>query len=96
VDQNQSNNGKSEKLKELWLGIGISLAIYLLGLLILFVYSAFLLPYMGIAVIALIFIPIVCFSLGKKRMGQGALIGLGLNILLFTACSGIILYNLGG
>lgn len=93
MDQNQGNNGK---LKDLWLGIGIAMGIYLLGLLILLVFSQAFLAYLCIAVVALLLLPIVSFAKGRKRMGQGALIGLGLNVLLFTACFGIIISGLGG
>ncbi|PLS04735.1 hypothetical protein [Neobacillus cucumis] len=93
-----SNQGDKPKgsLKELWVGIGITVGIYLLGLLILLVFSGLFFPYVILAVIALIFIPIVCFTKGKTRMGQGALIGLALNILLFSACFGVMISNLGG
>jgi hypothetical protein len=78
------------------LGIGIALGIYLIGLILLIASSALILPYMLLAGFALIVIPIVAFSMGKKRLGQGALIGIGLNILLFSACAGILISNLGG
>ncbi|WP_217269730.1 hypothetical protein [Neobacillus endophyticus] len=96
MKQNQGDNGNAKPLKDLWIGMGITLSIYLLGLILLFVNAIMVLPYIVVAIVALIIIPIVCFAKGKKRMGQGALIGLGLNILLFTACSGIILSNNGG
>ncbi|MDR4946432.1 hypothetical protein [Neobacillus cucumis] len=83
-------------LKQLWLGIGIALGIYLLGIILLVASSSLILPYMLLAGVALIVFPIVAFSMGKKRLGQGALIGLGLNILLFSACAGILISNLGG
>lgn len=91
------NKGNKDdgSLKDLWLGIGITIGIYLLGLLILFMFSPLFFAYLCLAVIGLIIIPIVSFTKGKKRLGQGALIGLGLNILLFTACFGILLSNLG-
>jgi putative flippase GtrA len=98
-EQGMTHNQKTQKdgsLKDLWLGIGLSLGIYLLGLFILLVVSPIFMAYVCIAVVAIIVIPIVSFVKGRKRLGQGALIGLGLNILLFTACFGIILYNLGG
>ena len=91
-----SKNQNDGSLKQLWLGIGIALGIYVIGLLLLIASSSLILPYMLIAGIALIVIPIVSFSKGKKRLGQGALIGLGLNILLFSACAGILITNLGG
>ncbi|MEH7107024.1 hypothetical protein [Bacillus sp. JJ1764] len=90
------NHGNKESLKDLWLGIGISLGIYLLGVLTLFIGGAFFFPYLCIAAMALIIIPIVSFVKGRTRLGQGALIGLGLNILLFTACFGIIISGFGG
>ncbi|MED4228172.1 hypothetical protein [Neobacillus cucumis] len=91
-----SQNQNDGSLKQLWLGIGIALGIYLLGIILLVASSSLILPYMLLAGIALIVIPIVAFSMGKKRLGQGALIGLGLNILLFSACAGILISNLGG
>ncbi|MBM7655183.1 hypothetical protein [Neobacillus cucumis] len=91
-----SQNQNDGSLKQLWLGIGIALGIYLLGIILLVASSSLILPYMLLAGIALIVIPIVAFSIGKKRLGQGALIGLGLNILLFSACAGILISNLGG
>ncbi|MBS4211797.1 MULTISPECIES: hypothetical protein [Neobacillus] len=94
--QNQGNTSKDGSLKDLWLGIGITIGIYLMGLLILFVFSPMFFAYLCIAAVALILIPIICFSKGRKRMGQGALIGLGINILLFTACFGILISGLGG
>lgn len=90
------NQGNKANLKDLWLGIGITLGIYVLGLLVLFVFSEAFFAYLCIAVMALLILPIVSFTKGKKRLGQGALIGLGLNILLFTACFGIIISGLGG
>lgn len=93
MDQNQGNNGN---LKDLWLGIGISIGIYLFGLLILLVLSEAFFVYLCIAAVGLLLLPIVSFTKGKKRLGQGALIGLGLNVLLFTACFGIIISGLGG
>ncbi|PFO05835.1 hypothetical protein COJ85_09150 [Bacillus sp. AFS076308] len=95
MNPNQGNKPKGA-LKELWVGIGITVGIYLLGLLILLVFSGLFFPYLLLAAIALIVIPIVCFAKGKTRMGQGALIGLALNILLFSACFGIMITNLGG
>lgn len=91
MDQNHGKKGKDGSLKDLWLGIGISIGIYLVGLLMLFVNSFFLVPYLPIAALALIVIPLIAFLRGRKRLSQGALIGLGLNILLFSACFGIIM-----
>lgn len=93
MDQDQRKNGN---LKDLWLGIGITMGIYVLGLLILLVLSEAFFVYLCIAAVALLLLPIISFSNGKKRLGQGALIGLGLNVLLFTACFGIIITSLGG
>ncbi|MEH7335540.1 hypothetical protein V7161_23235 [Neobacillus drentensis] len=93
MSQNQGNQ-KGGSLKDLWIGIGITLGIYLIGLLVLLIGSPFFLGYVGLAAIALLVIPIVCFTKGKKRMGQGALIGIGLNILLFSACFGILISNI--
>ncbi|MFF2449704.1 hypothetical protein ACFVSW_21915 [Neobacillus sp. NPDC058068] len=90
------NKGKDGSLKDLWLGIGISLGIYLLGILILFMFASIFFAYLCIAIIGLILIPIISFAKKRNRLGQGALIGLGLNILLFTACFGILITNLGG
>lgn len=96
MNQNQGNNSKDGSLKDLWIGICITIGIYLLGLLILLIFSPMFFAYLCIAAIALIVIPIICFTKGRKRMGQGALIGLGVNILLFTACFGILISGLGG
>lgn len=89
-------NQPSDKTRDLWIGIGISIGIYLLGLLILFVYGSMFFPYLLIAVIAHLVLPIVSFAKGKTRFGQGVLIGVGLNVLLFSACFGLIFMNLGG
>lgn len=91
-----SQNQNDGSLKDLWVGIGISLGIYLIGIILLLLNASIIIVYMMIAVIALIVLPIYCFAKGKKRMGQGALIGIGLNILLFSACFGIIISGLGG
>lgn len=96
MNQNQGNNSKDGSLKDLWIGIGITIGIYLLGLLILFVFSDLFFAYLCVAVVALIMIPVLSFGSGRKRLGQGALIGLGINILLFTACFGIVISDLGG
>ncbi|MEH7118249.1 hypothetical protein V7128_12610 [Neobacillus vireti] len=94
MNPNQGNKPKGT-LKDLWVGIGIPVGIYLLGVLILLVFSDLFVPYLLLAGITLIVIPIVCFTKGKTRMGQGALIGLALNILLFSACFGIMINGLG-
>ncbi|WP_251549198.1 hypothetical protein [Neobacillus muris] len=83
-------------LKDLWIGIGITIGIYLAGLVILLAAAYLFFIYLIVAVLALLIIPAVSFAKGKKRLAQGALIGLGLNILLFTACFGIIISGLGG
>ncbi|WP_066068820.1 hypothetical protein [Neobacillus soli] len=94
---NQNPGKKTDgSLKDLWIGIGITLGIYLLGLLIIFVYPSIFFAYMCVAIIGLVVFPVISFSKGKSRLGQGALIGLGLNILLFTACFGILISGLGG
>lgn len=90
-----SQNQKDGSLKDLWIGMGITLGIYLFGFVILLLFPPLFFGYLILAAIALIVIPIVFFTKGKKRLGQGALIGLGLNILLFTACFGMIMYSLG-
>lgn len=95
MEQNHRNK-KEGSLKDLWLGIGISLGIYLLGLLILVMFTSIFFAYLCIAIIGLVLFPIICFTTKRNMLGQGGLIGLGLNILLFTACFGIIITNLGG
>jgi hypothetical protein len=91
MDQNQSGS-----LKELWKGIGIAVGIYLAGLLLMITVPNMLLVYLFAAPIVLIVITVISFSKGKKRLGQGLLIGMGLDILLFAACFGFILTGLGG
>ncbi|TDK64779.1 hypothetical protein E2K98_00605 [Bacillus salipaludis] len=95
MDQNQDGKGGNGSLKDLWRGIGISVGIYLLGLLIMFAVPMITIFYIFAAPIALIILTVVSFSKGKKQLGQGLLIGIGLNILLFAACFGIIIFNLG-
>jgi hypothetical protein len=95
LNQNQGNK-KDGSLKDFWNGIGISLGIYLLGLFILLMFASIFFAYLCIAIIGLVLIPIISFATKRNRLGQGALIGLGLNILLFTACFGIIITNFGG
>ncbi|WHY88139.1 hypothetical protein QNH39_09960 [Neobacillus novalis] len=95
MNQNQWNK-KHGSLKDLWLGIGISLGFYLLGIFILFMFASIFFAYLCIAIIGLVLFPIISFATKRNRLGQGALIGLGLNILLFTACFGILITNFGG
>lgn len=90
MDQKQSGS-----LKELWQGIGISVGIYLLGLLMMVTAANMLIIYLGVAPIVLIVVTVISFSKGKKRLGQGLLIGMGLDILLFAACFGYFMTNLG-
>jgi hypothetical protein len=90
MDQN-----KGGSLKELWQGIGIAAGIYLLGLLMMFAAPNMLIIYILIAPIVLIVATVISFSKGKKRMGQGLLIGIALDILLFAACFGIMINSLG-
>lgn len=89
----QKQNGP---MKELWQGIGIAVGIYLLGLLMMFTTANMLIIYLGVAPIVLIVLTVISFSKGKKQLGQGLLIGMGLDILLFAACFGIFMTNLGG
>lgn len=89
----QKQNGP---MKELWQGIGIAVGIYLLGLLMMFTAANMLIIYLGVAPIVLIVLTVISFSKGKKQLGQGLLIGMGLDILLFAACFGIFMTNLGG
>ncbi|MDQ0198651.1 hypothetical protein [Neobacillus ginsengisoli] len=96
MDQHQGGKEKSGSLKDLWLGIGIAVGIYLLGLLIMFTMPPFILVYILLSPIALIVITIISFKKGKKQLGQGLLIGIGIDILLFAACFGIFFSNLGG
>ena len=95
MDQSQDGKGGNGSLKDLWKGIGISVGIYLLGLLIMFAFPMLTIFYIFVSLIALIILTVVSFSKGKKQLGQGLLIGIGLNILLFAACFGIIIFNLG-
>jgi hypothetical protein len=96
LDQNQDGNEKNGSLKDLWRGIGIAIGIYLLGLLIMFTMPPFILVYILLSPIALIVITIISFTKGKKQLGQGLLIGIGIDILLFAACFGIFFSHLGG
>ncbi|ETI68800.1 hypothetical protein [Neobacillus vireti] len=95
MSQNPGNK-KDGSLKDFWLGLGISLGIYLLGILILFMNASIFFGYLCIAIIGLILFPIISFATKRNRLGQGALIGLGLNVLLFTACFGILITNFFG
>jgi hypothetical protein len=89
------DHNKRGSLKGLWQGIGIAVGIYLLGLLMMFAVPNMLLIYILIAPIILIIATVISFSKGKKSMGQGLLIGIGLDILLFAACFGIMINSLG-
>lgn len=88
--QNQGNDGS---LKDLWLGIGISIGIYTLTFFILIgimgIFSIF------IGIIAIIFLIVISFLKGKKRMGHGLLIGFAIVFLLTAACFGILIVSLG-
>ncbi|MFJ5713223.1 hypothetical protein [Neobacillus sp. NPDC093127] len=95
MSPNQGNK-KDGSLKDFWIGMGISLGIYLLGLFVLFMFASIFFAYLCIAIIGLVLFPIISFAMKRNRLGQGALIGLGLNILLFTACFGILISNFGG
>jgi hypothetical protein len=86
---------QDSSLKEVWKGIGIAVGIYLLGLLSMLVFPSILIIYLLVAPIVLIIFTIVSFSEKKTRLGQGLLIGIGLDILLFAACFGIFMGQLG-
>jgi len=90
----QNQNGSEGSLRDLWLGIIISIMFYLIGGTIL----AFIIgPSSPILIlIAHIATIIICFKKGKKRLGQGLLIGMGLVILLTAACFGLLFTAFGG
>lgn len=48
-----------------------------------------------LAGVAHIVIIVVSFTKGKKRLGQGLLIGLGLVLLLVAACFGLVFSSFG-
>lgn len=88
------NNSSDGSLRDLWLGIVLSIGAYLLGSSALsFVLGPFALLVTFIAHIVAI---IICFKKGMKRMAQGLLIGLGIFILLIGACFGLLFVMLGG
>lgn len=86
------NENQKDSLKDVWIGIGISIGIYFASLVLLAVYLG---PYAIIAGVAVhIILTIINFKKGNKRLVQGLLIGLGLIILLTAACFGLIFSNL--
>lgn len=89
-----NRNENKESLKGLWLGIFLSVGIYFIGLILLFT----LLGPLSLIVtpIAHIIVMIVAFVKGRKRLGQGLLIGFGVSVLLTAACFGIVINSLGG
>ena len=88
--QNQSNDGS---LKDLWLGIGISIGIYALTFFLLIGLMGIFSIFLGI--IAIIVLIVISFLKGKKRLGQGLLIGFAIVFLLTAACFGILIVTLG-
>jgi hypothetical protein len=89
--QNQGGNTSDGSLKDLWLGIAITFGIYVIAVFVLMMFMGLIA--LILAFIAHITIIIICFQKGKKRMGQGLLIGLGLVILLIAACFGLLIYT---
>lgn len=86
MDPNQ--NGSDGSLRDLWLGIAASIGAYIL--------TIFMGPVVFVTFIVHIIAIIVSFNKGRKRLGQGLLIGFGLVILLTAACFGILITGLGG
>lgn len=85
------NGNKKDSLKDVWIGIGISVGIYLASMVSLVLYLG---PYAILAgVVVQIILIIISFKKGNKRLGQGFLIGLGFTILLTAACFGLIFPN---
>lgn len=96
MDQNQGGNRKDGSLKDLWLGIALTFAIYLIGVLLLpNVIQNFFISLVSAVVIHIVII-VFSFVKGRKRFGQGLLIGLGIALLLVAACFGIVFTSLGG
>lgn len=88
------NNSSDGSLRDLWLGIAISLGAYLVGSSVLGIVLGPLA--LLVTIIAHIAAIIICFKKGMKRMAQGLLIGLGIFILLIGACFGLLFVMLGG
>lgn len=96
MDQNQGGKKKDGSLKDLWLGIALTFAIYLIGALLLpSIIQNFFISLVSAAVVHILII-VLSFVKGRKRFGQGLLIGLGIVLLLMAACFGIIFTSLGG
>ncbi|MFB6467054.1 hypothetical protein ACE38V_09530 [Cytobacillus sp. Hz8] len=85
-------NGDKGNIGELWLGIIISVAIYLVAFGLLF--SAISFFGIVLALIAYIVSITLAFVKGKTRLGQGMLIGAGVVFLINAACFGYIFTSL--
>ena len=96
MDQNHGRNNKDGSLKDLWLGIALTLAIYLIGALLLPSIIQNLFISIVTALVVHIVLIVLSFVKGRKRFGQGLLIGLGITLLLVAACFGIIFTSLSG
>ncbi len=87
---NTDNNGS---LRDIWIGIGATFLIYIASFFVLLPLLNIFGLFIGLAghIVAIV----LSFQKGRKRLGQGLLIGLGLTILLVAACFGIVIYSLG-
>ncbi|WP_075981623.1 hypothetical protein [Bacillus massilinigeriensis] len=91
MNQNQDKNGS---MSDLWIGIFISIGIYLGALMLIF--SMLGLFSFIVALIVYLVVIVWAFNKGKKRMGQGLLIGFAVVILLNAACFGLLITSLSG
>jgi hypothetical protein len=91
----QGGNKPDGSLKDLWLGIALTFGIYLIGATLLpTIFGNFLIGLI-VAVIVHIGVIVLSFVKGRKRLGQGLLIGLGIALLLVAACFGILFTSFG-
>ena len=96
MEQNQGGNKQDGSLRDLWLGIALTFGIYLVGIFLLPVIMNNLFTGLIIAGVGHIAAIVLSFIKGKRRLGQGLLIGLGIALLLVAACFGIVFTSLGG
>ncbi|MCM2533382.1 hypothetical protein NDK43_14455 [Neobacillus pocheonensis] len=94
--QNQGGKGNDGSLKELWFGILITIGIFALAIFLLMLLNGNFWLAFGLAALFYIMVTVLSFKKGKKRLGQGLLIGLGVVLLLMAACFGILITSLGG
>lgn len=84
----------NHSLKDLWVGIATAIGIYVVfGILFMMIIG--IMSLVVAFAVDLVFI-IVSFIKGRKQLGQGLLIGLGIVILLLAACYGMIFLPFSG